>query len=157
MSHIQIFLMFAIWVPVVITGIILGANADRYSPSDNERKVTCQIGILWAIQLILAIIGSAMHVLLLPMAIACVVVLGAAIMLSVSKKPVKLKEFFSKDGRSIGETGIKAKTKAKKFFKKPIWKILGVLLLVGALGWGAFALFKASAVLVNQGERAVKF
>lgn len=151
MTNVQIFLMVVLWVSVAVVFFITLAHID-YTDSKEEKKLGIQMVSLWAVQLILAVIASCFHFLLLPLTIAGVVIMILAIILAVRKEPVELKEFLKQDELSVGEAG----AKAKKVLKKPIWKILGLLLLIGALGWGAFTVTRASFVKVNPGERAIK-
>ena len=56
MTGIQIFLLFVVWVPVVVT-LIMMASAMDCIYDDDDRKVSAQITVLFAIQIIAAILA----------------------------------------------------------------------------------------------------
>ena len=156
MTGIQIFLLFVVWVPVVVTLILMCCAIDCIY-SVNDRKVSAQITLLFAVQLIAAVVACVFHVLLLPVAIISVIIMVLAIILSNREHPLRLSDvrnYFSslkEEKREDLEASDKPKKSHKKFW---LWFLLLVALL--ALGYGTAFVAKKSFVLVNQGERGIR-
>ena len=156
MNGIQIFLLFVVWVPVVVTLIIMASAIDCIY-SDDDRKLSAQITVLFGIQIIAAILACVFHVLLLPVAITSVIIMVLVIILYNRDHPLHLSDvrnYFSslrEEKREDLESSDKPKKSHKKFWRW-FWAIVALL----ALGYGAIFVVKKSFVLVNQGERGIK-
>lgn len=157
MSGIQIFLLFVIWVPVVVTLIIMCCAFDCIY-DDDDRKQSAQIAILTAVQLIAAILACVFHLLLLPAAIASVLIMIFVIILYNRDYPLRRKDirkYFSalrEEKDDDDDQPSKPKKKSHKKFWRWFWAIVALL----ALGYGTAFVAKKSFVLVNQGERGIK-
>lgn len=156
MNGIQIFLLFVIWVPVVVTLIIMCSALDCIY-DDDDRKLSAQITVLFAIQLIAAILACVFHVLLLPVAIISVIIMVLAIILYNINQPLHLSDVRNYFSSLKGEKreDLESSDKPKKSHKK-FWRWFWAIVALSALGYGAIFVVKNSFVLVNQGERGIK-